>query len=229
MVSNTTTDSVWPGWVLTNTTSTSSSSYTEVTQTWTGWVSDVTGSSSEPGVVWVAWTKNSDGTTTVHGRTSRVAQMVKVDREETKPETEEEKTLRIEREAQSAKDREEQNKRRREQEAIRKAEEEVREKKRKEAEKRAKELLVAHLDDEQREELENHYRFHLVGADGQRYRLHFSTHGNVRRLNEEGKEVESLCIQPPGVPTGDAVLAQKLMLETDVQGFRRIANSRRIG
>lgn len=36
--------------------------------------------------------------------------------------------------------------------------------------------------------------------------------------------IERYCAQPGGVPVDDAVLAQKLALETDAAAFLRVAN-----
>jgi hypothetical protein len=95
------------------------------------------------------------------------------------------------------------------------------------ANRAAKRLLLDHLRAEQRAELEQHDYFHVVTADGQRrYRIRIGTHGNVRRVRGDGVEDRSYCIQPNGVPTYDAMLAQALMLETDETEFLRVANER---
>lgn len=115
---------------------------------------------------------------------------------------------------------------------LRRYEEERRKRERlaRQAQDRAERLLVAHLDDDQRKEYEAHRRFHVVGADGKRYevdaqrRMH-----NVYELNAKGERTLEHCIYARGdVPLADNALAQKLMLETDVSAFVRIANQTRL-
>lgn len=113
--------------------------------------------------------------------------------------------------------REEQQKRYREEQAER-------ERQRKLAAEKAEKLLKDWLDEQQLKEFEKERQFHVISAEGKRFRLKFGTHGNVEELDERGKAVARYCIQPDAVPTGDAVLAQKLMLETDEKAFRKIAN-----
>ena len=101
----------------------------------------------------------------------------------------------------------------------------ARDRERREAvQKRARELLCRSLTREQRQSLGEHGYFDL-NVGGRHYRIRQGTHGNVRLLNG-GQEVTSYCIQPNGVPTEDAMLAQKLLLETDEPSFLRIANAR---
>lgn len=89
---------------------------------------------------------------------------------------------------------------------------------------RARRLLVENISDAQRAQFEAHGYFDV--SVGQRtYRIHQGTHGNVRRV-EGGVETVSLCAQPAGVPVCDAMLAQKLLIETDEAAFLRIANAR---
>lgn len=89
---------------------------------------------------------------------------------------------------------------------------------------KARRLLLENVSEAQRQSLEAHGYFD-VPVNGRTYRIHQGTHGNVRRL-ENGVETVSLCAQPLGVPACDAMLAQKLMLETDEAAFLRIANAR---
>lgn len=106
------------------------------------------------------------------------------------------------------------------------------------AQRRARRLLVQHLTPEQRRTYEAHAYFD-VDINGKTYRIRQGTHGNVRLL-ERAKacppifatipaeqplvEKVSFCAQPNGVPAEDAMLAQKLMLETDERKFLEIAN-----
>lgn len=92
------------------------------------------------------------------------------------------------------------------------------------AAERADELLREHLDHQQRDELEKAKRFHVVSQKGKRFRIDRGSHGNVFELDDKERPSRRFCIQPPGVPHGDAMLAQKLLLETDEDAFRRIAN-----
>jgi hypothetical protein len=101
------------------------------------------------------------------------------------------------------------------------------------ASRRAEDLLRRHLSDEQREDLEKKHCFYLTshGKDGKsrRYRIDRGTHGNVKLLDDKGSIVGSYCVQPDGVPAADAMLAQKLWIETDEDAFLKVANFRRHG
>jgi hypothetical protein len=97
---------------------------------------------------------------------------------------------------------------------------------------RAEKLLREALSKEQHKHLKEKGFFELVVHDSKKkatrtYRIHQGTHGNVR-LVEGGREVTRYCGQPVGVPVEDAMLAQKLMLETDEEGFLRVANATRL-
>jgi hypothetical protein len=94
------------------------------------------------------------------------------------------------------------------------------------AETRAKRLLVENISPAQRKSLKDHGHFDVL-VGGKTYRIKWGSHGNVY-LVQGGREVRSFCIQPPDVPAGDAMLAQKLLLETDEASFLRIANAREI-
>lgn len=97
------------------------------------------------------------------------------------------------------------------------------------AKEKAEKLLQSALSPQQKEELKTKGHFHCKSNKGVLYRIKRGTHGNVKRLDPTGtKEIESLCIQPDDVPTQDAMLAQKLMIENDEDTFRRIANITRI-
>jgi len=108
----------------------------------------------------------------------------------------------------------------------------AREAARKAAREKAAGLLEEHLTEEQVAHLRARDCFYLetLGQDGKknRYRIDRGTHGNVKRVDEKGSILESLCIQPGGVPTEDAMLAQKLWLETDEAAFRKVANITRV-
>jgi len=117
----------------------------------------------------------------------------------------------------------------REQEAARRAERDRQEAERKrleaEADKRAEELLLAHLDAEQKKEYAKDKTFHVRCRHGRRYRIHRAWSGHVTRLNEQNRPVERFCIHPrESVPLPDNQLLAKLMLETDPDHFRKVAN-----
>lgn len=97
-----------------------------------------------------------------------------------------------------------------------------------EAETKAEQLLREHLTEEQAASLDKKDAFLVSVKSGRRYKIKRGTHGNVREVDAQGKEIRSFCIQPADVPTADAMLAQKLMLEHDENGFHLIANARAI-
>lgn len=84
-------------------------------------------------------------------------------------------------------------------------------------------LLKSCLTPQQLEEYEKKKCFHLhVG--GKVYRIEQGSHGNVKLVDKDGKVKRSFCVSPRGVPDGDTMLAQKLMLETDEKRFYELAN-----
>lgn len=92
-----------------------------------------------------------------------------------------------------------------------------------EAQRKAWSLLKSNLSPEQTLELDSKEHFHLHVA-GERYRIQKGSHGNVQLLNPDGTVKRQFCIQPADVPVGDIMLAQKLLLESNVREFYRIAN-----
>lgn len=119
-------------------------------------------------------------------------------------------------------------------EAARRSEEarKAEEKRRKEAEKaakRAEKLLREVLSPEQRAEFDKDKSFHVIGADGERYRVRHGWSGHVDRIAKDGQAEERFCIHPDRmVPNADNQLIAKLMLETDPARFRKIANVTRL-
>lgn len=99
------------------------------------------------------------------------------------------------------------------------------------ASKKARDLLLASLDVRQRE-LFIAQGFFEVQTDGREtakkgrtYRL--NKDGGVHLLDDKGEPIESFCIHPGpahAVPTEDAILAKKLMLEGCEEIFLKIAN-----
>ncbi len=98
------------------------------------------------------------------------------------------------------------------------------------ANEKATKLLVEHLSVEQQKTYEEK-RYFDVDIEGRTYRIHHGSYGNVRLMgtgDKTGKEITKFCIQPEGVPIGDVLLAQKLLLEADEKEFLRIANATRL-
>jgi hypothetical protein len=92
------------------------------------------------------------------------------------------------------------------------------------ANKRAEELLVRFLDKEQLAQYERDKAFEVVASDGERYRVRNGWAGHVDRL-KDGKPVERFCIHPNvQVPHADNQLLAKLMLDGDLERFKRTAN-----
>lgn len=112
-----------------------------------------------------------------------------------------------------------------EEQEKRRAEAAERVEKEKAAKERARKLLLTHLEDEQREELEQAGYFHVHTRDGERtYQLR-PGFNPMRVKGEDGRRV-SYCIHPSGVfPSDDTALALKLLLETDEERFLAIANA----
>lgn len=101
--------------------------------------------------------------------------------------------------------------------------------KHKAASERARTLLLSMLEVHQREQLQRDKYFEVIARHSKRrYRIRQGTHGNVRLLDVEGREVTRYCGQPSGVPTEDCMLAQKLQIEHDEDAFLRAANATRV-
>jgi len=96
------------------------------------------------------------------------------------------------------------------------------------ADQKAEQLLKENLSDEQRKEYESDSKFLVEAKSGRKYEIVKGTHGNVFLLDENGKRVQKFCVQPAGVPVGDANLAQKLWIEADEDEFVRRANVTRL-
>lgn len=126
---------------------------------------------------------------------------------------------------------EEQKKLRAEQEARWRAEDAIRQQKYAEeqrllleAQARARKLLLSCLTPEQKASLEKLKFFYVTARSGRKYRIDEGTHGNVKVVDRDNRVIERLCIQPNGVPVGDSMLAQKLLIETAEDVFRQHAN-----
>lgn len=203
---------VWLRW-----TGTDSGCTTDAWQTWCGGEDDVyttCPTSSAATVVWTAWATDCSGRTRVTRLTRQSDCSYPPPPARVEPTAEE----RAERERLAA----ERAEPARVAEEKRKADEEA-------ADKRAEELLVAALDAEQREEYARDKSFHVRARTGRRYRIRRAWSGHVARV-DDGREVERLCAHPRiRVPLPDNQLVAKLMLETDEEMFRRIANITPLG
>jgi hypothetical protein len=101
---------------------------------------------------------------------------------------------------------------------------------RKEAEARAMKLLISVLNEQQKADLRRDKHFFVDAPSGRLYRIDYGTHGNVKVVDRRTRQViESPCIQPQGVPAGDANLMQKLLIETAEDMFRAHANISPVG
>lgn len=90
------------------------------------------------------------------------------------------------------------------------------------AELRARALLHQFLTREQRWSLRASHSFLVTGQDGQTYEV---GEGSGVRLLVNGKPVRSFCIHPREIlPPCDVMLAQKLLLESNIEHFLATAN-----
>jgi len=95
---------------------------------------------------------------------------------------------------------------------------------------KAMHLLEDHLAPEQKKDLRRYgfFKMYVRNEAGEEkvYRIHKGIAQNID-LVEEGKKgdkvIDTLCAHPDGVPEGDAMLVQKLMLETNEKDFLKIA------
>ncbi len=95
------------------------------------------------------------------------------------------------------------------------------------AEAKAQSLLLRFLSSEQQQSLSANEYFDVQGADGRRYRLSKGHYNNITVLSPLGTPTEEvLCAGPVGVPLGDHLLAQKLLLESDPHALLSKANRR---
>ena len=99
-------------------------------------------------------------------------------------------------------------------------------KERRRARRRAKKLLLASLDADQRRELKRKGYFHVSGSKGNLYRVASAFPFNVRLAGYAKRSRVFFCLEAedPDLPAEDVMLAQKLMLETDEGEFLRLAN-----
>ncbi len=204
MVSMTSNRDIWSEW----TTGHRFTTHAECWDTWqTGYATAHTTSLVE---TWVRW-QTSDGQTG-YARAPGGISMSSRQRIEV-AESEEMKKERLDREA-----------RWKAEDEVRRAEAAKARKIQEAADARAMELLHSCMSVEQQETLRVHGFFYVKAKSGRKYRIDKGTHGNVKVVDKDNRVIERLCIQPNGVPVGDSMLAQKLLIETAEDVFRRHAN-----
>lgn len=118
--------------------------------------------------------------------------------------------------------------RRAEREAVRQAEAAKQAEQKLAADSRARELLLAWLDDQQKLDLAAHGWFEVISNNGRRWRIRTGDLvGNVDLMPEQGDtRLASYCAHPPGrdgLPFDDHHLAQKLVLEAEEERFLNVA------
>jgi hypothetical protein len=88
------------------------------------------------------------------------------------------------------------------------------------------ELLKTWLSPEQIKDFEANRYFYVTGSHGGYYRINEGTISNVLRISCNGAiSLKNMCVVPACVTsTGDVMLAQKIMLETDELNTYAIAN-----
>ena len=95
-----------------------------------------------------------------------------------------------------------------------------------EAVKKAKALLHALLDEQQRAQLERDRFFEFVSQTGRRMRIKHGHSRNVDELGEDGRRLRTLCAHPSRMDLVDEdhMVAQVLALKYDEASFMRVAN-----
>jgi hypothetical protein len=91
---------------------------------------------------------------------------------------------------------------------------------------RGLQLMRDWLSPDQRAEFDDTGTFEVVGCDsGKRYRIYRGTAQNVFEVDDSGELKLGLCFTPYGnLVAGDAMLAQKIALETDESTALAVAN-----
>ena len=89
---------------------------------------------------------------------------------------------------------------------------------------KAHELLLRHMTPRQRDDYEWEERFRVTTRRGHRYVIGKAYCQNVVRVSRRGKPMRVYCLSVAGgVPLGDVLLAQKLMLDADERQFLKVA------
>ena len=181
------------------TTASATGNITTTDATSTTWVTWTTAGTANADATWTTWATTDINTTPTYYRPAQPVEL-------TPEQLEEQERLREER-------------RQREEEARREREAAV---------ARAEELLLAHLDEAQRNQYAREHSFQVV-KDDRTYLIERGRAQNVYLLDECGKRLVEYCAHVvPDIPDEDNLLAQKFMLETDEAGFLRLANAQRV-
>lgn len=115
--------------------------------------------------------------------------------------------------------------RREEQRRLDELERQARIQARQEARLRARKLLEDNLSPRELQELKANKHFFVYAPSGRKYKIEEGSHGNVKLVDPNNdNHLAALCAQPHGVPEGDSMLAQKLMLLCDEDAFLKVAN-----
>lgn len=101
---------------------------------------------------------------------------------------------------------------------------------------KSKALLYRYLTREQKWDLRSSRSFIVKGQDGRDYKITDGSCQNVFLL-EDGEEKIMYCMVPGedsdhkrvSIPVNDLMLAQKIMIESDINSFMKIAKRREIG
>ncbi len=94
------------------------------------------------------------------------------------------------------------------------------------ADRKAEDLLRRYLTEEQRETLDRKGHFYVLAKNGQLFQINRGRSRNVRHIDPAtGKPGKTYCVHPTlDVPDADTMLAQKLLLECDIERFFSLAN-----
>ena len=184
------------------------------TGTWYTWATaDCTSTASDTTTVWATWVVGgTSGITTTDLTWTTWATTGTVDSSAYQP-------IQLTPEQLEEQERRREEQRQRDEEARREREAAV---------ARAEELLIAHLDEAQRNEYAREQSFRLIKGD-KTYLIRRGRAGNVYLLDEDGKRSIEYCAHVVDqIPDEDNLLAQKFMIETDEAEFLRLANARRV-
>lgn len=181
---------------------------------WYTWSSSVstTNTYTTPGNTWGMWTSAGNTTTSSITYSTNVTWTNWV-------ETEEQKLAREAQQAQWAAQSAERDRVWREQEAVRVEAARI-------ANEKAETLLLENIPEEEVARYKRAGYFFVHSQSGKKYKVKKGTHGNVFLMcPDTEKEKVRYCVQPNGVPVGDANLAQALYLKFDEAGFLARANA----
>jgi uncharacterized Zn finger protein (UPF0148 family) len=213
---------VWNEWSSSTSSYTTVSNATATGDTWSYWTFDAgttTSSASSVNIVWTDWTeavvtysagdRGYQRSANDHDRNYR--ECVMGDWQPSRQETDNERSARIAREEQQ-----------REENARKAAAQKEKEKK---IQDTARDLLREVLTEEQNRQLDKHGYFELKLANGNTYHIYKGRSNNVKRIDQCGRAIESLCFHPSDfLPDYDTMAMQKLMLESNEAEARKSAN-----